>query len=255
MIVADIPGLIEGAAEGIGLGHEFLRHIERCRVLIHLIDGSAKEPLEDWATINQELALYNTTLGIKLDERPQVVVFNKMDLPDAVAWEPLVEEEVVKAGYDFISISALTKQNLREMLYAVKKMLDEAPEPLIATEEEIVIRAEEDDDTFTIERVTDGWRVHGKKIERIAAMTYFEFEPTANRFSKTLESMGISEALEEAGVEVGDMVYIGEEELGVDGVIIFLTQRDNGWMTQRKAFASLLLSAFALNYFFGTNER
>ncbi|PIE82430.1 MAG: GTPase ObgE [Chloroflexi bacterium] len=213
MIVADIPGLIEGAAEGIGLGHEFLRHIERCRVLIHLLDGSAKEPLEDWATINQELALYHTTLGISLDERPQLVVLNKMDLDNAIAWEPLVKEEIEKAGYEFKAISALTKQNVREMLYQVKQMLDEAPEPLMIEDEEIVIRAEEDEDSFTIERVQGGWRVQGKKIERIAAMTYFEFEPTANRFSQTLESMGISKALEEAGVQVGDLVFIGEEEL------------------------------------------
>ena len=212
MIVADIPGLIEGAAEGIGLGHEFLRHIERTRVLIHLIDGSAKEPLQDWAIINQELALYNTTLGIKLDERPQLVVLNKMDLPDAIAWEPLVEEEVVKAGYEFISISALTKQNLREMLYKIKKILDEAPEIAVVSEEEIVIRAQEDD-SFFIEPVEGGWRVSGKKIERIAAMTYFEFEPTTQRFSKLLEVMGITKELEAAGVEVGDMIYIGEEEL------------------------------------------
>ncbi|NHZ72678.1 MAG: GTPase ObgE, partial [Aquificales bacterium] len=212
MIVADIPGLIEGAAEGIGLGHEFLRHIERTRVLIHLIDGSAKEPLQDWAIINQELALYNTTLGIKLDERPQLVVFNKMDLPDAIAWEPLVEEEIVKAGYEFISISALTRQNLREMLYKVKRLLDEAPETAEISEAEIIIRAEEDD-SFTIERELEGWRVSGKKIERVAAMTYFEFEPTSNRFSKMMEVMGITKALENAGVQVGDMVYIGEEEL------------------------------------------
>lgn len=213
IIVADIPGLIEGAAEGIGLGHEFLRHIERTRVLIHLIDGSDKEPLENWAIINQELALYNTTLGIKLDERPQLVVFNKMDLPDAIAWEPLIEEEVVKAGYEFISISALTKQNLREMLYKIKGILDEAPEYAVVDESEIVIRATGEDDSFTIEREADGWRVYGQKIERIAAMTYFEFESTATRFSKTLENMGITKALEEAGIEVGEYVYIGEEEL------------------------------------------
>ena len=213
LVVADIPGLIEGAAEGIGLGHEFLRHIERTRVLIHLIDGSAKEPLENWAVINQELALYNTTLGVKLDERPQLVVFNKIDLPDAAAWEPLIEEEVVKAGYPFIAISALTRQNLREMLYKVKQMLDEAPEAASVDEAEIVIRAEGEDDSFAIEREADGWRVYGKKIERIAAMTYFEFEPTANRFSQILEIMGITKALEEAGVKVGDIVYIGEEEL------------------------------------------
>ncbi len=138
--------------------------------------------------------------------------FNKMDLPDAVAWEPLVEEEVVKAGYEFISISALTRQNLREMLFKIKKILDDAPEIAVVSEEEIVIRAKEDD-SFTIEPVEGGWRVYGRKIERIAAMTYFEFEPTALRFSKMLEVMGITKELEAAGVEVGDMIYIGEEEL------------------------------------------
>ena len=104
MVLADIPGLIEGAAEGIGLGHEFLRHVERTKVLIHLLDGSAKEPLEDWKMINQELAVYD----LALEKRPQLVVLNKMDLPDAVAWEPLIAEEIKKTGYPFCSISAAT---------------------------------------------------------------------------------------------------------------------------------------------------
>ncbi|MBK7920216.1 MAG: GTPase ObgE [Chloroflexi bacterium] len=213
MVLADIPGLIEGASGGAGLGHEFLRHIERTRVLIHLLDGASKEPLTDWAMINQELALYDTNLGLRLDERPQLVVLNKIDLPDAVAWEPLVEEEVRKAGYDFCAISAVTGQGVQPMLYKVKKMLDDAPAVYGVSSDEIVIRAAEDDNVFTIERESDGWRVRGKKIERIAAMTYFEFEATLLRFQQILESMGISAALEEAGVQIGDTVYIGDDTL------------------------------------------
>ncbi|MEJ2747076.1 MAG: GTPase ObgE [Anaerolineae bacterium] len=209
MTLADIPGLIEGASEGVGLGHDFLRHVERTRVLIHLIDGAASDPLEDWAMINQELALYDITL----ETRPQLVVLNKMDLPDAVAWEPIVEEEINKAGYPFCSISAVTGQGVREMLFKVKQILDEAPEPEPLPELPIVIQPGPDENAFSIEREGFGWRVSGRRIERIAAMTYFEFDATLVRFQHILENMGITEALREAGVRPGDMVYIGDEEL------------------------------------------
>ncbi|MFO7537659.1 MAG: GTPase ObgE [Chloroflexota bacterium] len=209
MILADIPGLIEGAAEGVGLGHDFLRHIERTRVLIHLLDGAAAEPLEDWAMINQELALYD----VSLEKKPQLVVLNKMDLPDAVAWEPILAEEIGKRGYPFLAISAVTGQGVRDMLYRVKQMLDEVPEEEAMERDLVVIKAKADPEAFTIEREADGWRVHGQKIERIATTTYFEFEPTLNRFQRILESMGITAALRQAGIEEGDMVYIGDEEL------------------------------------------
>lgn len=209
MVLADIPGLIEGAAEGVGLGHDFLRHVERTRVLIHLLDGSAKEPLEDWALINQELAMYNQAL----EERPQLVVMNKLDLPDAVAWEPLLAEEIKKAGYPFCAISAVTGQGVREMLYQVKKMLDEAPAVTPAAEAAAVRITPDEEETFRIEREDGGWRVHGRQIERIAAMTYFEFDATLMRFQQILEKLGITAALTEAGVQVGDTVYIGDEVL------------------------------------------
>ena len=208
-VVADIPGLIEGAASGVGLGHDFLRHVERTRVIIHLLDGAAREPLEDWAMINQELALYD----VALEKRPQLVVLNKMDLPDAIAWEPLIEEEIKKAGHPFMSISAVTGQNVREMVYSVYRMLQDAPAGKTRHDDEIAIIRAENEEGFTVEREGDGWRVRGKQIERVAAMTYFEFDATLLRFQKILESMGISQALAEAGVTVGDPVYIGEEEL------------------------------------------
>lgn len=212
LVFADIPGLIEGASQGIGLGYDFLRHIERTRVLVHLLDGSAPEPMENFAIINQELALYNAGLETK----PQLVVLTKMDLPDAVAWEPIIEEEIIKRGYKFCSISAVTQQGVREMLFKVKQMVDAAPSPeeFLEESEQIIIRPEEDETEFTIERTFDGgYRVRGKQIERIAAMTYWEFAATVERFQNILESTGITAALQDAGVEPGDTVYIGDEVL------------------------------------------
>ena len=208
MVLADIPGLIEGAAQGVGLGHDFLRHVERTRVLIHLLDGATAEPLEDWAMINQELALYD----IALEKKPQLVVLNKMDLPDAVAWEPLLEEHIVAAGYPFCSISAVSGEGVQQMLYRVKQMLDDTP---VTTQsmEEVVIRAVPDPNAFTVEREGDGWRIRGKNIERLATTTYFEFEATAVRFQRILDKMGITKAMEEAGVQEGDTVYIADEVL------------------------------------------
>lgn len=210
LVMADIPGLIEGASSGVGLGHDFLRHIERTRVLVHLVDGSAAEPLEDFATISQELALYDAGLEAK----PRLIVFNKIDLPDAQAWEPLIEEEIAKQGFEMMTISAVTRQGVQQMLYRVKRLLDEAP-PVeeMLEDDEIVIRPEVDEELFSIEREGDAWRVHGVKIERIAAMTYWEFDATVRRFQRILDGMGITEALEKAGVKSGDTVCIGPAEL------------------------------------------
>lgn len=212
MVWADIPGLIEGASAGVGLGHDFLRHVERTRVLIHLLDGATSDPLEDWAMINQELALYD----VHMEEKPQIVVLNKMDLPDAQAWEPLIAERIEAEGLPFHAISAATGEGVRELVFKVHRLLQEAPPVhLYQDEDEVpVIRPEEDEDMWRIFRVEDRvWRVRGKKIERIAAQTYFEFDATAERFQRILDAMGISAALREAGVEEGDTVIIGEETL------------------------------------------
>ena len=109
LVFADIPGLIEGAASGAGLGHDFLRHIERTRVLVHLLDGNSVDPLEDWAMINQELALYDA----HLETKPQLVVLNKIDLPDAMVWKSLLADAIEKAGFPFEAISAVTGSGVR----------------------------------------------------------------------------------------------------------------------------------------------
>ncbi|MCA9983314.1 MAG: GTPase ObgE [Anaerolineales bacterium] len=209
MVLADIPGLIEGAAGGAGLGHEFLRHVERTRVLIHLLDGDAKDPLEDWAMINQELAEYDAPL----DTKPQIVVLNKIDTVDGQAWAPLIEERIKVEGYEFAAISAITGQGVRDMLYKVKQMLEALPEPEPVDETIVVIQPQTDERDFTIEVLPDGYRVHGKQIERVAAMTYWEFEATVIRFQRILDRSGISDALMKAGVKPGDSVFIGEMEL------------------------------------------
>ncbi|MFW6068669.1 MAG: GTPase ObgE, partial [Chloroflexota bacterium] len=212
IVLADIPGLIEGAAGGTGLGHDFLRHVERTRVLVHLLDGAAQDPLEDWAMINQELALYDT----RLEEKPQLVVLNKIDLPDARAWEPLIRERMENEGVPFHVISAVTQEGVDEMLNLVRSMLKEAPGLQLAEAPEKlpVIRPEEAEEAFAIFRLSNGdWRIRGKKIERIAAQTYFEFDATAMRFQQILDQMGISEALRDAGVQDGDTVIIGDEVL------------------------------------------
>ena len=209
LVLADIPGLIEGAAGGAGLGHDFLRHIERTRMLIHLLDGAASDPLEDWAMINQELALYDA----RLEQKAQIVVLNKMDLPDAQAWEPVIREQIEAAGYQFCAISAASGEGIRTMLLEVAAMLESTPKQDVLAEEPEVIRPAPDEDAFSIKREGDGWRVVGGRIERVAAMTYWEFEATTRRFQQILETMGISKALTEAGISDGDMVFIGDEVL------------------------------------------
>lgn len=209
-VVADIPGLIEGAADGHGLGHDFLRHIERTRVLIHLLDGAAPEPFEDWRQINAELTAYDTGL----ENRPQLVVLNKIDLPDAVAWEPIIAELVEAEGYPFMPISAVTGQNVREMLSRVQQLLAEAPDPRQPVEERVVIRPKRDPRQFSVSRESHNrWRVRGDSIERLASMTYFNYDASAMRFQRILDNAGINEALREAGVRDGDMVAFGEIEL------------------------------------------
>jgi len=217
LVLADIPGLIEGAHAGIGLGDAFLRHIQRTRVLIHLLDGLAEDPLLDYAQINSELALFDPALG----EKPQLVVLNKIDLPEVQARWPAIEAQLKRRGAGKtavvqsekpMAISALARTNLRELLYQAAQLLAEAPAPM-PVEAMPVYKLESDPREFQISRENGGWRVSGAAIERAAAMTYWEYDQSIHRFQRILETLGIDAALRKAGVREGDMVKIGEYEL------------------------------------------
>ncbi len=208
-VLADVPGLIEGASEGAGLGHQFLRHVERTRLLIHLLDGAATDPLKDYEVINQELAQFSERLAAK----PQVVVLNKMDLPDAQAWWPLVQEAMQARNVEAHAISAVSGQGVQALMRRTYALLQALPPPESIREKPTVFRPAEGEDAFTIEREEDGWRVRGVRLERLAAMTPFVLPEAAARFQRQLRAMGVEGALEEAGVQPGDTVHIGEQEL------------------------------------------
>lgn len=208
LVLADIPGLVEGAHLGVGLGFEFLRHIQRTRVLIHLLDGAGPDPLADFSQINSELALFDENLA----HRPQLVALTKMDLPDAQARWPAVQAELKKRGYVAYAISAVAQTGVRELLYLAAQKLAEVPLPP-AVEEMPVYRAEPERAAFTITRESDGgYRVAGEQIERAARMTYWEYDEAVQRFQKILEALGIYRALLEAGVQAGATVRIGDYE-------------------------------------------
>jgi GTPase len=208
LVLADIPGLIEGAHAGVGLGDSFLRHIQRTRVLIHLLDGISEDPLLDYSQINSELALFDPLLA----QKPQIVAFNKMDLPEAQeAWADL-QEKLEKRRVEALPISAVAGTNLRKLLYRAAQLLEEAPLPE-AAEEMPVYRVSEDPRQFSIQREAKGWRVSGEAIERAATMTYWEYDQSVRRFQRILQSLGVEDALRKAGVQQGDTVYIGDYEL------------------------------------------
>jgi GTP-binding protein len=213
-VMADIPGLIEGAADGRGLGHEFLRHVERTRVLIHLIDGLSEQPLGDFAAINAELAAFSEDLA----EKPQLVAFNKIDMPQAKERWPEVKEALEGQGYSAMAISALAREGTRDLLYRAAQMLAEIPEQEVEPERLPVFRLEEDESRgaakrFTVEQVEDGWRVSGVAVERLAAMTVWNLDESVRHFQRRLRGMGVTQALREVGVLTGDTVYIGDTEL------------------------------------------
>ena len=210
MVLADIPGLIEGAHSGAGLGDKFLRHVERTRVLVHLLDGAAEDPLAAFETINRELEQYDPQLAAK----PQIVALNKMDLPDAQARWGRVQRAMTKRGLTAFAISAVTGEGVKELLHAVADELARAPRELPAAEEELpVIRPAEDENSFAISREGNAYRVRGRKVERVVVMTNFEQEEAILRLHRVFQAMGVAAALQSAGIVEGDKVRIGEVEL------------------------------------------
>ncbi len=205
-VLADIPGLIEGAHEGVGLGHDFLRHVERTKVLLHIVDVAAvdgRDPVDDFEKINDELARYSARLA----RRSQLVVANKMDLPEAQANYERLKEHVQARGYEIAAVSAATGEGLRELMYKAYEMLRSyVPEE---DEEELTRVDEIDPDSYEIVEGNDtDYEVRGKNIERLVAMTNFDNHEALYRFQLIWRRLGIDEALREHGVQEGETVRI-----------------------------------------------
>ena len=205
-VLADIPGLIEGAHEGVGLGHDFLRHVERTKVLLHIVDVAGvdgRDPIEDFEKINNELAEYSERLA----RRKQLVVANKMDLPDAQENFERLKEYVEAKGYEIFKASAATGEGLRELMFkAYDLLLQYEPEE---DEEDLARFDEIDPDSYEIVEGNDtDWEVRGKNIERLVAMTNFDNDEALYRFQLIWKRLGIDEALKEKGVQEGESVRI-----------------------------------------------
>ncbi|HGC7290837.1 TPA: GTPase ObgE [Streptococcus agalactiae] len=221
--MADLPGLIEGASQGVGLGTQFLRHIERTRVILHVIDMSASEgrdPYDDYVSINNELETYN----LRLMERPQIIVANKMDMPDSEENLAAFKEKLA-ANYDefddmpmIFPISSLAHQGLENLMDATAELLVNTEEFLLydetdMQEDEAYYGFNEDERPFEITRDDDAtWVLYGDKLEKLFVMTNMECDESIMKFARQLRGMGVDEALRERGAKDGDIVRIGNFE-------------------------------------------
>jgi GTP-binding protein len=210
--IADVPGLIEGASEGAGLGHAFLRHVERTRVLVHVVDGSGRDPEWDYGVIRTELAAHDPVLL----EKPILVAFNKLDLPAAADAWPAFRAARERDGLPIVGIAAADGRGIDELRAALASLLPSAeamaepPEPAGV----VIHRLEGMGNVFSIDRDEDGaLRVRGKRIERIATQTNFDVEESAERFQRELMRLGVDAELRRAGVRAGDVVRFGSVEL------------------------------------------
>ena len=213
-VMADLPGLIEGAAQGKGLGHQFLRHIERCRVIVHIVDMGAvdgRDPYEDYVTINKELGEYQ----YRLLERPQIVVANKMD--EDGAEENLVRfKKQVGEDVKIFPISAIIHDGVDQVVRGIVNKLTTAPTFTMEDEVEHTVlytMGDEEDKPFELHNVGNGnWQITGKKIERMVAMTSLVSDDSLKRLLIKMRNMGVDDALRNAGAQDGDNVAIGEFE-------------------------------------------
>ncbi|EJW17061.1 GTPase ObgE [Paenibacillus alvei] len=220
-VMADLPGLIEGAHTGIGLGHEFLRHVERTRIIIHVVDMAGtegREPFDDWVKINEELKLYNE----KLAERPQIIAANKMDMPEAEENLAIFREkvrEMTGSDIEIMPISSLTRQGIQELLYKAMDMLEALPEApeveeVAEVEERKIYRFEKTkhDSEFTIRRENDTFVVESEAVENMLKRMQMNSHDAILRFARTLRHMGIDEALRKRGATDGTIVRIADFE-------------------------------------------
>jgi GTP-binding protein len=214
-VVADIPGLIEGAHQGVGLGHSFLRHVERTRVLIHLVDGGVEDPFRTFDAINEELELFDP----KLRAKPQVVALNKIDLPDVRARLPELVGRFGEHGLEAMPISAATGEGVRELMRRVGALLRRErarvalETPAAGAVEPVPVLRPAAVDAYEVTPEPVGFRVTGKRVERAVAMTDLANEEAVAFLRRVLDRMGVTAALERAGVKPGDPVRFGKEEL------------------------------------------
>ena len=212
-VMADIPGIIEGASEGVGLGIQFLRHVERTRLLLHIIDVSGMEgrnPVEDFYAINAELKKYSE----KLASRKQIIVANKIDSMQDESLYKELEELAKKEGLEIYKISAATKQGVDELMDVVAKELKELPkEELIDYEDRKVYTLEEEKEGFEITREKDMWVVDGPSVQRLMSRVNLEDNESMYYFQKNLDALGVNAALKKAGVKEGDTVRVVDWEL------------------------------------------
>ncbi len=210
-VIADIPGLIEGASEGAGLGHDFLRHIERTRVLVHVLDASGSEgrdPIEDFYKINEELVQYNE----KLKDKPQIIAANKLDLPGGEEGLQAIKAEFEPKGYKVFSVSAATGEGIKELKYAIWELLD-ATEIVYETYDEEFDESDLEQEETIIVKFEDGrYIVEGSFVERLLLSTYFDDVDSLRFFQETLKNKGIIDELRKLGIEEGESVFICENE-------------------------------------------
>lgn len=218
-VMADLPGLIEGAHEGVGLGHEFLRHIERTRVIVHIVDMSGSEgrdPYDDWLKINEELKLYNT----KLEQRPQLVVANKMDIPEAEEHlrEFRTKLEESHGIVQVLPISAASRQGVQELVYKIADMLDTLPQEQEEEPEKVEERVvytfakKKDPAEFTVRKDNEVFVVESESIEKTMKRMNLNSYDAAMKFARMLRLMGVDQALRDRGIEEGQTVRIGDFE-------------------------------------------
>ena len=210
-VMADLPGLIEGASKGEGLGDKFLRHIERTKVIAHIVDISGlegRDPFDDYQVINKELENFSP----KLLKKPMVVIANKMDMPEA---KKNLEEFKKKVNVEVYPISAITSSNLNEVLIKLADLVDKEPNTPLYDEETYlshVLYKFEEEKPFTIEKENDTYIIRGKNVEKMFRMTNFQSDEGIERFIRQLRKLGIDEELEKMGIEEGSIVKILDYE-------------------------------------------
>nr|WP_154896277.1 GTPase ObgE [Paenibacillus xylanexedens] len=218
-VMADLPGLIEGAHEGVGLGHEFLRHVERTRIIIHVVDMSGSEgrdPFEDWVKINEELKLYNPVLA----ERPQIVAANKMDMPESEENLEQFMQKVreVQPNIEIMPISSLTRKGIQELLYRAADLLDQIPDEVVVeevadiSERKVYSLDKKEDEGFRIVRENEIFVVESAKIDRMMKRMQLNSHEAILKLARTLRHMGVDEELRKRGAEEGTIVRIGDFE-------------------------------------------